>query len=87
MGSLEAFLVGRVSTNPLRPKPPRLITFQVALPDLPGNTPTGLNRHFQSTADLTFRVLHRVLIANRRCRNIKPASHRLRLNGLDLGAD
>ena len=87
MGSLEAFLVGRVSTNPLRPKPPRLIAFQVALPDLPDNTPTGLNRHFQSTADLTFRVLHRVLIANRRCRNIKPASHRLRLNGLDLGAD
>ena len=87
MGSLEAFLVGRVSTNPLRPKPPRLITFQVALPDLPDNTPTGLNRHFHSTADLTFRVLHRVLIANRRCRNIKPASHRLRLIGLDLGAD
>ena len=87
MDSLEAFLVGRVSINPHRPKPPRRIAFQVALPDLPGNTPTGLHRHFQSTADLTFRVLHRVFVAHRRCRNIQPASHRLRLNGLDLGAD
>ena len=87
MDSLEAFLAGRASINPPWPKPRRLVAFQVALPDLPGNTPTGLNRHFQSTADLAFRVLHRVFVAHRRCRNIQPASHRLRLNGLDLGAD
>ena len=87
MDSLEAFLAGRASINPPWPKPRRLVAFQVALPDLPGNTPTGLNRHFQSTADLAFRVLHRVFVAHRRCRNIQPASHRLRLIGLDLGAD
>ena len=87
MDSLEAFLVGRVSVNPLRPKPPRRVAFQVALPDLPGNTPTGLHHHFQSVANLTFRELHRVFVAHRRYGNIQPVSHRLRLNGLDLGAD
>ena len=87
MDSLEAFLVGRVSINPLRPKPPRRIAFQVALPDLPGNAPTDLHHHFQSVANLTFRELHRVFVAHRRYGNIQPVSHRLRLNGLDLGAD
>ena len=87
MDSLEAFLVGRASVNPLRVALPRLVAFQVALPDLPDSTPTGLNHNFQSVADLAFRVLHRVFVAHRRCRNIQPASHRLRLNGLDLGAD
>ena len=87
MDSLEAFLVGRASVNPLRVALPRLVAFQVALPDLPGNTPTGLNHHFQSVADLTFRLLHRVFVAHRRYGNIQPVSHRLRLNGLDLGAD
>ena len=87
MDSLEAFLAGRASINPPWPKPRRLVAFQVALPDLPGNTPTGLNHHFQSVADLTFRLLHRVFVAHRRYGNIQPVSHRLRLNGLDLGAD
>ena len=87
MDSLEAFLAGRASINPPWPKPRRLVAFQVALPDLPGNTPTGLHRHVQRTAGLTFRLLHRVFAASRRYRNIEPVSHRLRLNGLDLGAD
>ena len=87
MDSLEAFLVGRASVDPLRVALPRLVAFQVALPDLPGNTPTGLHHHIQSVANLTFRELHRVFVAHRRYGNIQPVSHRLRLNGLDLGAD
>ena len=87
MDSPGAFLVGMVSTDPLRPKPPRPVSFQVALPDLPGRTPTALDWHFRSPAGLTFRVLHRVFAVHRRYGNIQPVSHRLRLHGLGLGAD
>ena len=87
MDSLEAFLVGRASVDPLRVAPPRLVAFQVALPDLPDSTPTGLHHHFRSVADLAFRLLRRVFAVHRRYGNIQPVSHRLRLNGLGLGAD
>ena len=87
MDSLEAFLVGVAWADPVRVSPLRPVAFQVALPDLPGSTPTDLDRHFQSAAGLAFRVLHCVFAAHRRFGNIQPDSHRLRLNGLDLGAD
>ena len=87
MDSLEAFLAGRASINPPWPKPRRLVAFQVALPDLPDSTPTGLHHHFRSVADLAFRLLRRVFAVHRRYGNIQPVSHRLRLNGLGLGAD
>ena len=87
MDSPGAFLVGMASADPRWPKPQRPVSFQVAPPDLPGGTPTALDRHFQSPARVAFRVLHRVFAVHWRCGNIQPASHRLRLHGLGLGAD
>ncbi len=87
MDSPGVFLAGMASADPRWPKPPRRVAFQVALPDLPDSTPTGLHHHFRSVADLAFRLLRRVFAVHRRYGNIQPVSHRLRLNGLGLGAD
>ena len=50
---LEAFLGSTVSLNPVRPKTPCPIRSQLTSTDLPMESPTPLDHHFQSVAELT----------------------------------
>ena len=49
---LEAFLGSTVSLNPICPKTPCPIRSQLTFTDLPMKSPTSLDHHFQSVAEL-----------------------------------